>query len=193
MFGLGRQLANDFPAQSVSALRAERSLASRQQDIYESHRHRAFSLAYYMTGNEIEAERILTRTFIQAFEEAPEPSGREIDAVLLRELRKRIRLDLDIPSYTSVMDPSLSAPRRAGQNIRRTDLEEALTALPAMERLLFLLRDVEGYSPTAIAELLRLPESYVNRGVFTARVRLRKVLAGPSVARCAVVKSAIAS
>ncbi len=193
MLGLGRQLADDFPAKVVSAVQTEQSLAARQRDIYESHRHRAFSVAYYMTGNEIEAERILTRTFVQAFEGAQEPSAQEIDAALLRELRKRIPLDLDIPSYTTVMEAGAPLPRRVGQNIKRTDLEEAISNLPAMERLLFLLRDVEGYSPTAIAELLRLPESYVNRGVFTARVRLRKVLAGPSVAQCAVVKAAIAS
>lgn len=193
MLGIGRQLADDLPAKVVSAVRAERSLALRQRDIYESHRHRAFSLAYYMTGNEIEAERILTKTFIRAFDEAEEPTAQDIDAVLLKELRKRIPLDLDIPSYTTVMETSVPAPRRIGQNIKRTDLEEALSSLPAMERLLFLLRDVEGYTPTAIAELLRLPESYVNRGVFTARLRLRKVLSTPSVAKCSVINAAIAS
>jgi len=170
----------------MSSVHAESHLASRQQDIYESHRHRAFSLAYYMTGNEMEAERILTRTFIRAFEDVPEPTGQEIDAALLMELRKRISLDFDVPSYTPVTESGASLPRQFGQNIKRTDLEEAVASLPAMERLLFLLRDVEGYTPTAIAELLRLPESYVNRGVFTARMRLRIALVGRRISKCAV-------
>lgn len=181
-----RQLADGLQAKAVSSVQAKSSLASRQQDIYESHRHRAYSLAYYMTGNELEAERILTQTFIQAFEATPEPSGREIDSVLLMELRKRISLDLDIPSFTSVMDISAPMARKFGQNIKRTDLEEAVASLPAMERLLFLLRDVEGYSPLSIAELLRMPESYVSRGVFTARTRLRKALVSRRVAKSAI-------
>jgi len=182
-----RQFADGSHPQAVTASKAKSSLASRQQDIYESHRHRAYSLAFYMTGNEIEAERILTRTFIHAFEENPEPTGREIDSALLAELRKKMSLDLNIPAYTSLADQSTTLPRKFGQNIRRTDLEEAVASLPAMERLLFLLRDVEGYPLSTIAELLRLPESYISRGVFTARIRLRKSLAARRV-----VKSAIA-
>lgn len=186
MFELGRQTREDLSTKIVSAVQAESTLASRQRDIYDSHRHRTYSLAFYMTGNELEAERILARTFVRAFQEAPEPTGPEIDAALLKELRQRISFDLDIPSYTSVMEGSAPMARRFGQNVRRTDLEEAVADLPAMERFLFLLRDVEGYTPAAIAELLRLPESYVNRGVFTARIRLRKSLTGRRIAKSAI-------
>jgi RNA polymerase sigma-70 factor, ECF subfamily len=176
----------DLTAKIVNSVQAERNLAARQRDIYDSHRHRTFSLAYYMTGNEMEAERILAQTFIRAFESTPEPTGKEIDSALLKELRQRVSLDLDIPSYTSIMESGPAIHRQIGQNIKRTDLEEAIANLPAMERFLFLLRDVEGYAPMAIAELLRLPESYVNRGVLTARLRLRKVLTARRVAKSAV-------
>jgi len=173
----------DFTAKIVNSVRAERSLAARQRDIYDSHRHRAFSIAYYMTGNELEAERILAQTFIRAFEAAPEPAAQDVDAALLKELRQRMSLDLDIPSYTAILTASSPLQRQRGQNIKRTDLEEEIAKLPAMERFLFLMRDVEGYTPTAIAELLRLPESYVQRGVFTARVRLRQAIFARRIAK----------
>lgn len=179
-------MVENLTSKIVTSVQAERSLDARQRDIYDSHRHRTYSLAFYMTGNEMEAERILTQTFVRAFESAPEPTGQEVDQALLGELRQCISLDFDIPSYTSVMDSGGPMPRQAGQNIKRTDLEEALGDLPAMERFLFLLRDVEGYAPAAIAELLRLPESYVQRGVFTARIRLRQLLTGRRVANIAV-------
>ncbi len=52
-----------------------------------------------------------------------------------------------------------------------------MRSLPANERLLFLLRDVEGYTPAAIARLLDIPESQVQRACFSARIRLCQVLA----------------
>ena len=47
--------------------------------------------------------------------------------------------------------------------------------LPANERLLFLLRDVEGYSPEIIGRLLDIPEAQVHRSCFSARIRLCQV------------------
>ncbi|MGC2499284.1 MAG: hypothetical protein WA374_16165, partial [Acidobacteriaceae bacterium] len=46
---------------------APQSLEDRQRDIYDSHRHRVFSLSYYMTGSELEAEGILRDVFVRAF------------------------------------------------------------------------------------------------------------------------------
>ena len=52
-----------------------------------------------------------------------------------------------------------------------------MRSLPANERLLFLMRDVEGYAPAAIARLLDIPEAQVQRACFSARIRLCQVLA----------------
>lgn len=157
---------------------AKQSLESRQRDIYESHRHRAFALAYYMTGNELEAERILTGTFTRAFLADPEPDGQAVDAALLHELRQRTHLRLDSPvaPHYHPCNPADSAALD-GRSVKRTDLEEALWSLPPVERFLFLLRDVEGYTPAAIAQLLHMPEPQVQRGLLAARLRLRRILA----------------
>jgi RNA polymerase sigma-70 factor (ECF subfamily) len=129
-----------------------------------------------MTGNELEAEQILTDTFVRAFYAVEEPEGRDIDRALLKELRQRSALSLD-----DSQPPSLPAPCQSDEcverNVKRTDLEEAIQYLPPTERLLFLLRDVEGYTPMSIAQLLEIPESRVHRGLFTARLRLRGILA----------------
>lgn len=176
----------DFTTRIVNPVQAERKLAARQRDIYDSHRHRIFSIAYYMTGNEVEAERVLAQTFIRAFEAASEPTAREVDVALLGELRQHVCLNRDIPPYTAVIPAGSAMHRQVAQNIRRTELEEEIAKLPAMERLLFLFRDVEGYAPGAIAERLRMPESYVNNGVLTARIRLRQSLATRRISKSAV-------
>jgi len=159
-------------ARVVALRREKQSLQARQRDIYESHRHRAFSVAYYMTGNELEAEQILANTFVTAFRAAEEPSGQDVDAALIEQLQQRFPLYSDATPM-----PSSNGYELSGHNVKRTDLEEAIQELPASERLLFLLRDVEGYTSAAIAGLLRVPEAQVKRSLFAARIHLRQAIA----------------
>ena len=151
---------------------APQRLEDRQRDVYESHRHRVFSVSFYMTGNEMEAEEILTDTFVRAFGAAPEPDHQIVDNALVEELRERLPVEdgevLPLPANTFVS---------VGRNILRTDMEEAIRCLPAQERLIFLLTDVEGYPAKRVSELLQLNESEVFRTSIRARMRLRAELA----------------
>jgi RNA polymerase sigma-70 factor (ECF subfamily) len=72
-----------------------------------------------------------------------------------------------------------------GRNVRRTDLEEAIRELPPIERLAFLLRDVEGYSPETIARLVEVSQPDVTQTLFSARIRLRSILADMEAERAA--------
>jgi RNA polymerase sigma-70 factor (ECF subfamily) len=163
----------EFSSESTLISRAaKQSCEQQQRDVYESHRHRAFSLAFYMTGNEIEAEEILTTTFVRAFQQSEQPDAFAIDSALLGELGQRFPLHQEEPS--AVVTPGIGLSHR---NVRRPDLEFAVRDLPPNERLVFLLRDVEGYSPANIARLLDIPEAQVVRACFSARIRLRQVLA----------------
>jgi RNA polymerase sigma-70 factor (ECF subfamily) len=160
------------PSNLVASQAAEQSLEQQQRDVYESHRHRAFSLAFYMTGNEIEAEEILATTFVRAFQAQERPDGFAVDSALVQELSQRFPLQqVEAPA---VIVQGAAANQR---NVRRSDLEVAVRNLPANERLLFLLRDVEGYAPAMISRLLNIPESQVQRACFSARIRLCQLLA----------------
>jgi RNA polymerase sigma-70 factor, ECF subfamily len=162
----------DVNTAKVVATRSEKqSVEQAQRDIYDSHRHRVYSLAYYMTANEVEAEQILTQTFVHVFSTTSKPDGTAIDTALIGQLRSRFTL------APAEIGPSIAQGEIGGQNIRRTDLEEAIYCLPPAERLFFLLRDVEGYSPEAISQLTAFPQAQVNRTVFAARIRLRSILA----------------
>lgn len=169
----------------VDRHRAGQCLSARRRDIYDSHRHRAFALAYYMTGNELEAERILTGTFVRAFRTVHEPTGQDVDSALLEELHQSSYLTLNTAAAESFSPANAadSSGSLTGRNVKRTELEEAIWGLPTTERLLFLLRDVEGYTPAAIAQLLAMPEPQVQRGVFAARIHLRQLLASPQPGR----------
>jgi RNA polymerase sigma-70 factor (ECF subfamily) len=152
---------------------ASQSLEERQRDIYDSHRHRVFSISYYMTGSELEAEEILRGSFVRAFRQADEPDHAIIDGALVEQLRERAVLQEDEPLP---MPSTGYLPQR--HNILRTELEEAIRYLPSTERAIFLLMDVEGYPANRVAELLNMSHSAVLRAALTARMRLRDELAG---------------
>lgn len=164
-----------FPAATAGShsitVRAEHCYRAmdEQRDVFESHRHHIFSVAYYMTGDEREAETILQSTFLQAFDRQEKPSIETLDQSLMGELHSRLSMQ-PVPSMTA------EGQGLNGRNVRRTDLEEALWQLPARERLCFLLRDVEGYAPDRIAGLLATSEMEVQRTVFSARLRIRSLL-----------------
>jgi RNA polymerase sigma-70 factor (ECF subfamily) len=151
---------------------AQQSLEERQRDIYESHRHRVFSISYYMTGSELEAEEILRGSFIRAFLQEDVPDSTIIDAALLEQLRdQRVLLnERPLPPPTTGFLPQRN-------NILRTELEEAIRFLPSTERVVFLLMDVEGYTASRVAELLHLSNAEVLRTALTARMRIRAELA----------------
>ena len=151
---------------------SERSLEHRQRDVYETHKHRAYAVAYYMVGNEIEAEEVAQETFVRAFRQAEEPDGRCVDCALVSELRDRMPLDEQAAPAEAVPGQTLG-----GRNIKRTEMEEALKELPPNERMIFLLRDVEGYDADRVAALLEIPRQQVERTLFSARIRMRGTLA----------------
>ena len=174
-FGSDRQFAPNS-ARVVALQQQKQGIEARRRDIYDSHRHRTFALAYYMTGSEIEAEEILAGTFVRAFTAVEEPTGRDVDTALIEQLQQRSYLDDDgVETFPPAASPSNSEP--LSRNIKRTELEEAIQYLPPADRLLFLLRDVEGYTPATIAQLLRMSEPQVQRRLLATRIQLRRILA----------------
>jgi RNA polymerase sigma factor (sigma-70 family) len=172
LFDFDNQLGQKNSAKAVAVRALKQTAADRQRDVYDSHRHRTFALAFYMTGNEIEAEEILTNTFVQAFSASDEPNAQQVDSALVSELARRFPLrEQEVSAIPVAGSANLSS-----RNVRRAELEEAIQTLPANERLLFLLRDVEGYTPAAISQLLGLSELQVQRSLICARLRLRQAL-----------------
>jgi DNA-directed RNA polymerase specialized sigma24 family protein len=157
---------------STARQMAPRRIEERQRDAYESHRHRVFSVSYYMTGSEIEAEELLRDTFVSAFRQCEEPDQAVVDAALMEHLNARVVFDdgesLPVP---------VSMGTTGRRNILRADLELGIRCLPAAERLVFLLMDVEGYPADRIAGLLQMRAPDVMRTAVMARMRLRHELA----------------
>lgn len=141
------------------------------REIFEEHRHRIYSLAFWMTDNELTAEQISARVFGRAFDSGRLPSREQVDRCLVRELCEITNLGV----LTLAVDSMVAKPVRG--NIKRIHMERAVVQVPATERLAFLLHDVEGYAHDRIANMLGITRDESVQAVHQARMLMRELIA----------------
>ena len=141
-------------------------------EVYEQNRQRIYSLAFWMTDNELAAEELMTNTFCRIFAEIVSPAPEEIDHALIAELRQQMPLG-ELTLNCSPCQKVLSVRK----NTRRVDLEHAVVQLPSTERMIFLMHDIESYSHARVARTLSLTEDASRLGLHQARLRIRELLA----------------
>ena len=140
--------------------------------VFQANRHRIYSLAFWMTDNELTAEEIMRLTFCRAFAFSSEPTAEAIDRALITELRDRMPLGvLTLEEGTCTETPSVR------QNTLRVHLERAVVQLPSTEKMIFLLHDVENYDHARIASTIGITEDESCQGLHQARLRMRNLLA----------------
>jgi RNA polymerase sigma-70 factor (ECF subfamily) len=164
----GIQLATFLPI----IQHAERASVDQYKDVFEGNRHRVYSLSFYMTGNELTAEEVMTGTFCRAFAASAKPNAETIDRALVTELRELT----PIGNLTIQCQP-VNQVNQVRRNTRRADLENAVVQLPSTERLIFLMHDVENYDHARIARTIGITEAESRSGLFQARLKLREILA----------------
>ena len=160
---------------------------------------KVFSLALRMLRQHQDAEDVTQQTFLSALQHLPEFREeasfstwllRIATHAALKVIRKRRGLDtvsLDsaieetgdggpIPHPEFIADWRQSPGEMASRAETRRLLEEALDQLDEKHRLVFLLRDVEGFSVKETAEQLGLSEVNVKVRLLRARLALREKL-----------------
>lgn len=141
-------------------------------EIYNKHCHRIYSLAFWMTDHELAAEQLATDTFLRAFSSSNAPRTEQIDQAFLTEVREFTV----IGNLTLNLNPSRDL-KDVGTNVKRVHLERAVVQLPATEKLIFLLHDVEGYEHERIGKLLGIDANESKLGLHQARVQVRELVA----------------
>lgn len=149
----------------------EPSQAESYRRIYELNRHRVYSLAFWMTDNELAAEELMTHVFCRAFA-AQRTREEDIDRALIAELREYMPLG-ELTLNCAASNRVLSVRT----NTLRVDLERAVVQLPNTEKMIFLMHDVERYGHVRIARLLGISEESSMLGLHQARLRMRELLA----------------
>ena len=151
---------------------AARADLATYQCVYDDNRHRLYALAFWMTDNELAAQELLETVFRRAFARTAGPDAETLDRTLIAEIRELMplgTLTLDLPACTEV-----AAVRR---NTLRVHLERAVVQLPATERMIFLMHDVENYDHARIARTVGVSEQESQYGLHQARLRMRELLA----------------
>ena len=140
--------------------------------IYKENCDRIYSLSFWMTDNELTAEELSSNTFLRAFATSNEPSQDHIDRAFLAEVRELTTLGtLTLNSATAGDTRSIYG------NVKRIHLERAIVQLPATEKLIFLMHDVEGYEHSRISHFLGISEQESRVGLHQARVEIRNLIA----------------
>lgn len=149
---------------------AAETRAAEYSRVYNEHCHRIYSLAFWMTDNELIAEKLSENVFLQAFAYSASPRAEQIDQAFLATIREIA------PVGALTLNSRATQARSVRGNVKRVHLERALVQLPATEKLIFLLHDVEGYDHRRIARLLGIDETDSQFGLHQARVQIREIV-----------------
>lgn len=149
----------------------ENTISTPYDQIYNDNCHRIYSLAFWMTDNELVAEQLSANSFLRAFASQTHPTQDHIDRAFLAEVRELV------PVGPLTLRCEVSQTQSIHGNVKRIHLERAVVQLPATEKLIFLLHDVEGYKHDRIARLLGISTEESEFALHQARVQLRELIA----------------
>src|SRR5262247_2942893 len=157
-----------------AVLASEEALA----ELYRLHGRALFRLAYRLTGTKEDAEDVVHDVFVGLPEalKGYEERGR-LDAwlrrvtarVALMRLRSRRRRQVIRLEHVDLPAPSGEPP---------IDLQAAVDALPINLRSVLVLKEIEGYSHTEIADMLGISAVTSRVRLFRALRKLRRILRG---------------
>lgn len=153
-----------------------------------------YALGLRMLGNEQDAEDMLQETFLKAFKALPTFEKRSAiftwlfriatnEALMLLRKRKSatnlVELEKDDEQDDApmeIVDWCCMPEEEMVSNETRAVLNEAAQNLSPALRLVFLLRDVDGFSIADTAEILNISEDAVKTRLVRARMKLREDL-----------------
>lgn len=165
------------------------------EELVKRYEGRIYRLALKMLKSPDDAEDILQKTFLSVFENLDSFRGEaKVSTWIFRiaanhalmKLRKEkgITVDsLDAPPdtgeinlYSRIADENSNIHKLYEKKEFVRHLEQALSELPEIYRLVFILRDVEGFSNNETAQMLGLSVPAVKSRLLRARLYLREKL-----------------
>lgn len=166
--------------------------------LYREHQSSVFRFAYYLTQNQGEAEDLFQETWLRVVQNLSRISDMStfkawvfaIAANLHRDAlrKKRVqRLFFLQKSKASGEESRISGgsaerePSSKPDELEHVDLgvaiSRAMARLPERQRLVFILKEAEGFKHSEISEMLKIPANTVKTLMFRAVRRLQRDLA----------------
>jgi RNA polymerase sigma-70 factor (ECF subfamily) len=154
--------------------------------LYRAHVGRVHALCLRLAGDAQAAAELTQDVFVRAWEALPSFRGESALSSWLHRLamnaflgQRRATGRRERRVYSTDEPALLERPGRAGEHPEpgaQLDLEEAVAALPAGARMVFVLHDIEGYQHGEIARMTGIAEGTSKAQLFRARRLLREAL-----------------
>lgn len=180
-----------FDRELVAALRRREPAAFAAA--FDRYADRIFRLALGLLGDELEADGIVQETFVRLFQKLDSFEGRSslgtwlyrvaynLSLDHLRRRRPDLTIDDEEDEVTAVATTVAGWGRLPEETLSneevREALDQAIAALPAHYRVVFILREIEGLSTKETAEVTEISVSAAKVRLHRARLFLRERLA----------------
>ena len=182
-------LVKDFQAGNLDAY----------DKIVELYQKRIYALSFNLMRNQMDAQDVAQEVLLTLFKKIHTFQGKSAFSswvyritlnssyMKLRSKKKEPKISIDelLPSFNStgfqqekVQDWSENTESLLFTNETREIINKAVGLLPEKEKVVFLLRDVEGLSTEKVSEVLDLTIPAVKSRLHRARLFLRKKLSG---------------
>lgn len=158
-------------------------MEARFRQLVDSHRHRVFQLARLLLGQDQEAEDVAQDTLLKLWTHLQELRPGEEQAwvmtctrnACLDRLRGKSR-GRRLLSLVGLPEPAATPDSAAQADERQRLLMRAVRALPEPGRSLLILRDIQDFDASTVAQILDLSVNQVKVYAFRARRALRRQL-----------------
>jgi RNA polymerase sigma-70 factor (ECF subfamily) len=174
------ELARDERALVLAAQRGEREAFSL---LVRTHERRAYAVARAIVVNHEDAEDAVQEAFLHAYRALDRFLPDQAFGAWLHRIVANAALDItrrrkvrDADELPETVASPFHDPAESSELRRR--LQEALETLPARQRAVIVMHDVEGFKHAEIGEMLGIPEGTARSDLHYARSHLRGVL-GP--------------
>lgn len=184
------------PTEPISDPEIVRRVLAGETSLFEvlmrRHNQRVFRAARAIVKEDDEAEDVMQDAYVRAYAALTTFEHRALFSTwvtriavheALARVRRRRRFDLFDPSDGSDLETGTTMadttrdPEQHASDVELTALvEAAIDELPDGFRVVFILRAVEGLTPTETAECLGIPEETVKTRLHRARAQLRRSL-----------------
>lgn len=149
------------------------------------HQDRIYQVAYRITGNHEDAWDAAQETFLNAFRSLARFRGAASFSTWLHRIAVNAALDLirrrpsqpTVPLESVTVSGGTEPADAAGRVDVQRRINQAIASLPAEQRAVVVLRDLQGLSYEEIASALRIPPGTLRSRLSRAREALRRLLA----------------
>jgi RNA polymerase sigma-70 factor (ECF subfamily) len=177
-----RPLVTERPADERDlVVAAQRGTREAFSELVRRHQRRAYVVARAIVMNHEDAEDAVQEAFLHAFKAIDRFLPDQAFGAWLHRIVANAALDVTRRRKVRDADElpeTVASPFRdpAESSELRTRLSQALETLPARQRSVIVLHDVEGFKHSEIGKMLDIPEGTARSDLHYARSHLRRIL-----------------